>query len=175
MRFALLLPFLLVGCSLFTDFEPTADDLPLRTDQATYVAQQERGGDKPIYGFNVVIQFENKTGRTVYLDRCYPEDPHPIYIVYLIGQEDDWGAAYNHGWGCVGHDDPISVAAGAIRTDTLHIRGPNAWQTYSNQHFGELEGRFSIGYQAQSCRNEVGCELPYSLTRSNEFEVRLAQ
>ena len=175
MRSLLLLPLLLAGCSLLADSDPSPDELPLRTDQTVYVAHQKHGGSRPIYGFDLVARFENKTGRTIYLARCYPDSPHPIYGVELIGQEDDWGAAYSGAWACVGHENPIAVAAGATRTDTLHITGPNAWPSGSSQHFGVLEGRFRLSYQAQSCRSETGCDLPDSLARSNEFEVRLAQ
>ncbi len=175
MRLVLLLSLLLAGCSLGADFEPSPDDLPLRTDQTVYVAQEERGGFRPIYGFDLVAQLENKTGRTVYLARCYPNSLHPTYGVELLGQEDDGGAAYNAAWACVGHENPIAVAPGATRIDTFHIAGPNAWPSGSSQHFGVLEGRFRLGYQAQFCRAQTGCDLPDSLARSNEFEVQLAQ
>jgi len=175
MRFLLLLPLLLAGCSLLTGTESSPDELPLRTDQAVYIAQQERGGSRPTYGFDLVARFENNTRQTVYLARCYPDSPHPIYGVELVGQEDEWGAAYNGVWACVGHENPIAVAVGATRIDTLRITGPSAWPGGSNQHFGVLEGRFRLSYQAQSCRSETGCDLPDSLARSNEFEVRLAR
>ena len=175
MRLLLLLPFALAGCSLLGDFEPSTDELPLVTDQASYVAQQERGGSHPSYGFNVVARFVNLTTRTVYLARCYPDSPHPIYSVELVDQEDDWGAAYNGAWACVGHENPIAVAPGATRTDTLHLTGPNFWPSGSNQHEGVLEGRFRLRYRAQSCRAETGCDLPGAVARSNVFEVQLSQ
>jgi len=175
MRLVLFFCLLLAGCSLGADFEPSTDDLPLRTDQTVYIAQEQQGGFRPIYGFDLVAQLENKTGRTVYLARCYPNSLHPTYGVELLGQEDDGGAAYNAAWACVGHENPIAVAPGATRIDTFHIAGPNAWPSGSSQHFGVLEGWFRLGYQAQFCRAQTGCDLPDSLARSNEFEVQLAQ
>ena len=173
-----LVPFLGLlfgGCFLLADSEPSPSELPLRTDQTQYIAQQARGGTRPTYGFDLIARYENRTGRTVFLARCYPDSPHPIYGVELVGQKDDWGAAYDRAWACVGHENPIAVAAGETRADTLHMTGPNAWPHGSGQHFGVLEGRFRLRYGAQSCRSEIGCELPDSLQRSNEFEVRLSQ
>ena len=169
----LLLPLLLAGCSLLSDSEPSSEQLPLHTDQTAYVAQQERGGSHPSYGFEVVTRFVNLTTRTVYLARCAPNSPYPIYSVELVDQEDEWGAAYNPAWGCSGHENPIAVAPGATRTDTLHLTGPTIW-SWDGRH-GVLEGRFRLRYRAMSCRAEAGCVLPGDVARSNTFEVTLSQ
>jgi hypothetical protein len=166
----LLLPFMLAGCSLLSDSEPSSEQLSLHTDQTIYIAQQERGGSHPSYGFQVVTRFVNLTTRTVYLARCYPDSPYPLYSVELVDPEDEWGAAYNGAWACVGHENPIAVAPGSTRTDTLHLTGPNFW-SWDGQHDGVLEGRFRLRYRAKSCRAEIGCELPGDVARSNTFEV----
>lgn len=170
----ILLSLLISGCSLFTDFDPSPEELPVRTDLESYMAHIASAGDRPTYGFDIVVRFENRTNRTVYLDRCNPDSPHPIYSVELIDQQDSYGAAYNPGWGCAGHDSPIRVERGRSRVDTLHLIGPRAWPTYSDQHLGVLEGRFRLKYWPNTCRTETECALPVSLARSNVFEVRLA-
>lgn len=175
MRFFLLLPLVLAGCTVPVGIDSPSDNLILHTDQTAYLAPQKYDGSQPIYGFNLVAQLENRTGQVVYLSRCYPDSEHPIYSVDLVGQEDDWGAAYNPAWACVGHDDSIAVAPGTTRIDTLHIRGPVAWDGITNQHFGVLEGWFRLNYGAQSCHMESGCPLPGSRVSSNAFEVKLSQ
>lgn len=169
-----LLSLLVSGCSLFADYNPSPDELPVHTDRTTYVAQVNSDGTRPTFGLDVIARIENRTNRTVYLARCYPDSAQPLYSIELLDQEDSWGAAYNPIWGCVGHENPIRVGSGESRIDTLHLIGPRAWPTYSGQHFGVLEGRFRLKYPAYTCRDETGCALPDSLARSNVFEIRLA-
>ena len=167
----LLISVLLSGCSLSGDTATEPSDLSLRVDQSSYVAVSQRTEPPLTYTFNLVAQFENSSERTVYLARCYPDSPNPIYGLELVGQEDEWGAAYNRAYACVGHENPIAVGPGETRTDTLMIAGPNS---FADGPRGVLEGQFRLFYQAQSCRAEVGCDIPFLPGSSAEFEVQLA-
>ena len=170
---AILALFILSSCSLLNDSEQSPEPLLLTTDQEVYIAERIVDGPRSIYSFEVTIQVENNSRATIYLARCYPDSPHPIYGFSLVNQEDEWGAAYSAVWACVGHENPIALAPGAKRSDTLVIRGPNAWPNGSTEHFGVLEGTFQIHYQAQSCAKEVGCDLPLSMASTNHFSVEL--
>ena len=147
----------------------------LHTDQATYVATRISGeGAYTQYGFRVEARFNNTTGDTLYLARCYPESPTPIYGVELAdapaaSYRD--GAAYDGAWACVGHERQIAVAPGGSRVDTLLVRGPNAWDGITHTPFGTLTGRMRLSYGVQRCRGDGACLLPREAGRSNPFDV----
>jgi hypothetical protein len=139
----------------------------LQTDTLFYVAAPRAGR----YGFDVVARFTNTSADTVFLARCYPDSRAPTYGVQLIGQSDPWGAAYNGFWACVGHENPIAVAPGKVREDTIPVMGPNAWGGLAGQPYGVFEGVFRLQYGVNSCRKEIGCEITGS-GLSNTFRVR---
>ena len=144
----------------------------LRTDRAAYSARPI-GGEGPYrtYAVTVVAQFTNGMSQPVYLQRCYPETPYPIYGI--VAAEEGREAAYDPAWACVGHDLPIVVSAGQTRTDSLRIAGPNAWDGRTKEPIGNLVGRFRLSYVVGTCPSVTGCELPGPIRESNEFEVRL--
>ena len=171
----LLATLALVSCEIAgPDRAPDFDEMSFRTDDTSYVATYMRGeGAYREYGFTVIVRFENQSGAFVYLDRCYPHSPHPIYGVALIEPEDRWGAAYNGTWACAGHNRPILVRTGEVRVDTLRLDGPNAWQ--GGVPRGVLAGQFRLVYQAQSCREGGACPLPEPKQYSNVFAVRVEE
>jgi hypothetical protein len=146
----------------------------LRTDGVAYQASPA-GGEGPYHRHSVtlVAQLSNEMPGPLYLQRCYPDTPYPVYGV--LAAEEGRGAAYDPVWACVGHDTPIVVLAGQTRTDSLRILGPNAWDGRTNQPLGDLVGRFRLSYRVGTCRGIVGCELPGASVKSNDFEVRLGQ
>jgi hypothetical protein len=148
-------------------------DLLLTLDQASYVAGYVSGeGNYRQYGFTVLAQFHNRTAQDLYLVRCYPSSPIPTFDVELVGITDSWGSGYSPNWACVGHDQQIRVAAGEARVDTLHLRGPNAFNGYTGEPYGVMSGRMRITYQVQDCRGEAGtCELPRPYGLSPVFTV----
>ena len=174
LRYIMLLAALvLAGCEIAgPGVEPDYDNVSLRTDDTTYVTTYLRGeGVYREYGFAVIARFENQSGTSVYLSRCYPDSPHPIYGVSLVEPEDQWGAAYSGVWACVGHNRPIEVRTGQVRVDTLRLRGPNAWQDGIAR--GVFEGQFRLLYEVQTCREEAVCSLPRQY--SNVFTVRIEE
>lgn len=157
------------GCTLVP---PVA----LTTDRTEYTATPLEGeGDYRVYGFRVVARFTNWSGAPVYLDRCHPRDPRPMFGVRLRTGAPGLQSGYDPAWACVGHDDPIVVRPGATRTDTLLIRGPNAWDGSTAQPLGVLEGEFQLTYTARTCRSDTGCELPDGMSASSPFRVRVAR
>lgn len=163
----------LAGCASVLD--PVAEDTALATDQASYVARYQGGeGSYRQYGFTIVARFQNRTGEPVYLDRCYPDTPVPIYGVEFV---DGAGGARESGfdpiWACVGHESQVVVRPGDTRVDTLRIHGPNSWDGRTGVPSGTLEGSFRLVYQAGSCREVFRCFLPREARSSSVFEVRV--
>lgn len=146
---------------------------PVQTDRTRYTATPT-GDAAPgfvEYEFTIVATFTNPTDDTVYLGRCFPDSPGPVYGVDLVSPEDEWGAAYSRFWGCVGHDQQFAVAPGAARVDTLRISGPTAWQ--GGAYLGLLEGLFRLRYSVRTGPGDGAPEAPDDLESSNVFEVRI--
>lgn len=143
----------------------------LSTDRASYLAVSD-GSDGPYrtYMVTVVSRFTNGLTRPVYLERCYPDTPFPIYGV--VPAEGVIEAAYNPVWACVGHDRQFVVKSGATRTDTLRLHGPNGWDGRTHEPFGTLVGRFRLSYSAGSCPEVIRCPVS-GATGSNAFEIQL--
>ena len=179
MRFSLagLLFASLVACGAPVDSsdELTAgqsSQLTLQTDRAAYSASLS-GGEGPYrtYAVTVVARLTNRTSRPVYLQRCYPDTPYPIYAI--VSAEEGREPAYNPVWACVGHDQPIVVLAWHTRIDSLRISGPNTWDGLTNKPLGDLVGRFRLSYSVFTCPSVRGCEVAGRVGESNDFEVRL--
>jgi hypothetical protein len=167
-----------VGCgSSVAPSDRVTDDqsgqVTLRTDRAAYSASPVEGeGPHRTYAFTLVAQFINGTSRPVYLERCFPDTPYPVYGIGSGAGGP--AAAYNPAWACVGHDVPIVVSPGQTRTDSLRIAGPNAWDGRTGEPFGDLVGRFRLSYRVGTCRAVSSCELPGRFRESNPFEVSLS-
>lgn len=145
----------------------------LVTDRNRYSATYESGADTyRIYGFSVVAQFLNATDAPVYLARCYPTSPHPIYGVVTISGDPAPISGYDPNYACVGHDQQVVVAPGALRTDTLHLTGPNAFDGITKQPYGVLAGQMRLLYQVSACPGDGGCAGTSPARQlSNTFEV----
>jgi hypothetical protein len=167
---------LVVACGTATaarNADPASSGL--HTDRTAYVATRVGGeGVYTQYGFRVEARFNNMSRDTLYLARCYPESPTPIYGVELVdtpAASFREGAAYSGAWACVGHDRQIAVAPHSSRVDTLLIRGPNAWDGVSHIPFGTLTGRMRLRYEVQRCRGDGACAASGDAGRSNPFDV----
>ena len=162
------------GCT--TPLNPDAgEEAALRVDRDRYVAARVGGEGRQLrYGFQVIARFENRSARTLYLARCYPDSPTPIYGVRLVDGTDRWGSAYDGAWACVGHDEQIEVRPGAARTDTLQLIGPGAFDGRTGEAFGTLVGRMRLVYEVQSCRGDGACRLDRRAGESGTFTVELS-
>jgi hypothetical protein len=110
----------------------------------------------------------------VYLARCYPESPHPVYGVGVVDSSDSRGAAYNRVWACVGHNRQIPLRPGQARTDTLRLIGPNVVDGRTGQPRGAFVGRMRLFYEVQTCPGDGACRLGQEAGASNAFAVELA-
>jgi hypothetical protein len=144
----------------------------LRTDRTVYnVAPRGEAGVYRTYAASVVVQLTNGMTGPLYLHRCLPDTPYPIYGI--VSAEPGLESAYDPVWACVGHSHPIVVRAGETRQDVLLIIGPNAWDGRTREPLGSLTGRFRVSYAVGICPEVFGCEVPARFQESNEFEVRL--
>jgi len=148
---------------------------PLHLDQPEYTATCiEKLGNTCSYVFTLVARYENRTADTLYVSRCYPRDPTPMYGVETI--DDTADAAYDPVWACVGHDSPIVIAPSAARVDTLRIEGPHSFDGKTNAPMGRFEGGFRLLYQVSSCwRGRTKCQLLPEWQRSGTFRVHLGR
>jgi len=144
---------------------------PIQTDRLTYVAAYEQGeGTYRTYTFNLITHFANPTSAAIYLKRCDPTSPQPLFAVPLLNPALE--SAYSLPAACVGHHNPIRVAPGETRTDTLRIAGPYAFDGVTGTPLGYLEGRYRILFP-RSCEDGLNCPLNQPPYLSNAFDIKL--
>ncbi|MBL0180651.1 MAG: hypothetical protein IPP98_16330 [Gemmatimonadetes bacterium] len=156
----------LASCS-DTGTGPSPDQFILSTDQPSYTAGYIGGsGARRQYSFTLVARFTNNAESTVYLSRCTPDSPHPIFGVSTVAGTED--AAYNGPWGCAGHNRHIAVRAGQTRIDTLLLTGPLGFS--GGLPLGTLSGPMRLAYEVQSCQGDGVCPI-VGAGASNVFTV----
>src|SRR5689334_262401 len=87
---------------------------PFTTDATGYVAYKLEGS-LPRYQFRIISRFENQGTATVYLGRCFPNSPQPLFSVVSTSTVE---SGYSQVWACVGHDRQFAIRAGEVRVDT---------------------------------------------------------
>src|SRR5215475_4935404 len=141
----------LVSCSSRGEpgpVEPRIDNLgpvpagAFTTDATGYLAYR-LPESLPRYQFRIISRFENRTAATLYLGRCYPNSPQPLFTIWnTIPVE----SGYSQTWACVGHDRQFAIRTGEVRVDTLLVEGPNEFQGGTNIPIGVTEGDFRLYY-----------------------------
>lgn len=146
-------------------------DGALRTDSISYVATSLGDGN---YSVRLVVRYRNTASATIYLDRCFPASPSPIYFISQVLSQDPSGSAWSPSWACVGHKNPIVVAPGASRVDTIELRAPNSVDHYTQKPFGAFEGWLRLTFEPRNCVSETSCAiLDDSLRTTNAFRISL--
>jgi hypothetical protein len=165
-----------LACSATTDASRDLGPVPdgsLMTDATGYVARTVAGTRPPLqeYRFTVVTRFENRSAAPVFLARCFPNSPEPIYgIVAADGSATE--SAYDPIWACVGHNNQFQILPGAVRVDTFLVRGPNAFDEIKQQALGVTAGVFRLTLFVASVPGDGAPAAPGSLGISNAFVVR---
>jgi hypothetical protein len=184
---ALLFLLAILGCSSIPQAESQKaepkiipvqpGEVTIKTDQTEYVAKyRETVYGQDVYEFKVTVQYENRTGVGVYLNRCYPNSPSPTYdLAPDNGNGIDYSLDnhYRPAWAGVGHNNHIFVRPGDIRTDQFTISGPTELSKNSTISKDKLNGRFRILYYVSFCRETYNCERPGINQWSNAFTVRV--
>jgi hypothetical protein len=143
-------------------------DGPFTTDATGYVAYHLPGA-LPRYQFRIVSRFENRRTATLYLGRCFPDSPQPLFTVSSTVAAE---SGYEQIWACVGHDRQFAVRAGEVRIDTLLVEGPNVFQGGTNVPFGVTEGDFRLYFDVRLGPGDGAPTAPDSIKLSNTFRVR---
>ena len=164
---------LLVSCS--SPAEPALIDnlgpVPpgrFTTDATGYLAHR-LPGSLPRYQFRIISRFENRGTSTLYLGRCFPDSPQPLFTVTnTIAVE----SGYEQIWACVGHDRQFAIRAGEVRVDTLLVAGPNAFRGGTNEPIGVKEGDFRLYYDVRHGAGDGAPAASDSIKLSNAFRVR---
>jgi hypothetical protein len=146
-------------------------DGSLMTDATRYVALPIAGSTRPRrYQFRVITRFQNRSAASVYLGRCFPNSPQPIYSI-LPADSSAPESAYDAMWACVGHNNQFEVLPGAVRVDTLRVVGPNVYDEIKQQAIGVTNGVFRLSLDIASAPGGAP-RLSGSLGVSNAFVVR---
>jgi hypothetical protein len=138
------------------------------TDATGYVAYH-LPGSLPRYQFRIISRFENTGTSTVYLGRCFPSSPQPLFSVVSTTTVE---SGYSQIWACVGHDQQFAIRAGETRVDTLLVEGPNTFQGGTNTPIGVSEGDFRLYFDVRLAAGDGAPRAPDSIKLSNAFRVR---
>lgn len=146
---------------------------PFTTDVTGYIARLVPGSaPQTQYRFTVISRYENRGSVSLYLGRCFPTSPQPLWSVGLADTSET-GFAYVQIWACVGHDQQFELAPGAVRVDTLQILGPNAFDHNTHQPLnGITNGQFCLYYDVRLAPGDGAASAPMSVRLSNAFVVR---
>lgn len=137
--------------------EPTSPSATLlRTDSTSYTAVSVGYSQVEV---RLVTTYRNPTDTAIVLARCTPTTPYPIYDVELVAPSSAEGGGYNGAWACVGHNSPLVVGPGTVRTDTITLHGPSTFDHATAKFVGVIAGRFRISYGGQYS-NEFTITLP---------------
>lgn len=167
---------LLGGCRGAT--EPLSElgavpDGVFMTDATGYVAHRIAGtGAVKRYRFTVITRYENRSATSVFLGRCFPASPQPLFTVVHADASVESG--YEYVWGCVGHDQQFAIPPGAVRVDTLQVEGPNRFDGVTHEPIGVTTGRFKLYFDVRSAAGDGALFAPMALRLSNEFLFRTA-
>ena len=162
------------GCSGVTDPLPDLGPVPdgvFMTDATGYVARRiPDSGTVPRYRFTVITRYENRGTASLFLGRCFPTSPQPVFSVVAAGSSVRSG--YEYVWACVGHDKQFEVPPSAVRVDTLHVEGPNTFDGVTHQAIGVTSGRFKLLFTVGLVAGDGVPGAPLPVRLSNEFLVR---
>ena len=123
----------------------------------------------PRYQFRIVSRFENRSAGTLYLGRCFPDSPQPLFTVFNTVPVE---SGYTQGWACVGHDRQFAIRPGEVRIDTLVVEGPNMFQGGTHVPIGVTEGDFRLYFDVRLAPGDGAPAAPDSIKVSNVFRVR---
>ena len=164
-RFALIGGVMCAGCESVT--APPRDDSPTQTDRTVYVLQRYNNASLS----SAIATYVNRTGHSVYYQRCTIEDPNPMYGLRRTGPDSSRSLVTDLAWGCVG-GVPTGVIASA-ESVTIRIRLGSLDEP--NMKPEDITGTMRVvlelcgDYRANS---DPCVQLPLAERQSNAFVVR---
>lgn len=164
-----------VGATLLACHEAPTEPVAvaLQLDRDTYVAVPiETTATYGVrYGFRLIARYQNRTGASIYFERCRETESSPIYSIPTADgvSQSGWGAA----WACPSVP-VLEFPPGAVRTDSLLFQGPTAYDGITHEPLGVLIGSFRLRYETRNCADETPrCYQAGPRVESGPFEVRL--
>jgi hypothetical protein len=146
-------------------------DVHFTTNATSYIAHRLPGMPAR-YSFTVITRFENRSAGTVFLGRCYPDSPQPLFSV-SIDEPADEASGFGQIWACVGHNSQFELAPGATRIDTLTVEGPNSFDGHTHAPHGVVEGIFRMYFDVRHAQFDGAPAAPMPQRLSNAFRVRI--
>lgn len=131
--------------------EPTAAPTyrsALRTDQTTYFATPVSSPDSGSRSFNVILQYANESSSPIYLARCTGSSQPALGIQHVNSTGFSVEPTTQVAFACAS-DAPLSVTAGATRTDTFSVSAPTS-----------LPADIRLFYLASACGSPMGACMP---------------
>ncbi len=139
------------------------------TNATGYLAQRTDS----VYGryrYTVITRYENRGTTPLYLGRCFPETPQPLFSVDLSDRSQG-ESAYTQIWACVGHNKQFQIVPGAVRIDTLVVEGPNTYQGGTTIGYGKVRGTYRVRFLVRTSAGDGAPDANQALGLSNPFIV----
>jgi hypothetical protein len=131
--------------------EPTAPSVyraVLRTDQSSYAATVVAPADSASRTLQVILQYTNESNAPIYLSRCAGSSQPALGTQQVDSTGFSLDPTTQVPFAC-SSDVPISVASGAIRTDTFTVSAPSP-----------LPASIRLFYLASACGTPMGICMP---------------
>ena len=155
-----------------SDLGPVPDGV-FMTDATSYVAHRILGsGSLRRYRFTVITRYTNRGATSLFLGRCFPTSPQPMFTV--LHADPSVRSGYEYVWGCVGHDKQFEIPPGAVRVDTVQVEGPNILDGVTHEALGVTSGRFRLYFSVGVAAGDGAPGAPAPMRLSNEFLVSTA-
>jgi hypothetical protein len=144
---------------------------PVVTDASVYALTKVSGG----FDAQAEAVYTNRTGRTVYYQRCLRESEGPIHWLRRTGPDSTAPSFVGGAWACVGGVPTGRVRPGEVLRAQVWLGSTDSPQARPPITPEERVGRFRVEF-ALCVRPEADsddCEpLPAPARESNAFEVR---
>jgi len=195
---------LFAACNLLSsDSEDDPAQTMIQTDQDVYVTSFKHDVVSPqeefrfVIRFNIIAEYQNNTGQTVYLTRCLGGQMPGFDIstnMAIVHAGNGLGTEEAHifrlggklpNTSCFFNSKPVKVEPGEARTDTIRVTSARfslEGQTSRGETSLDLEGKYRLVYSGGTCLDEdspgrVARECMFTdisqVPMSNVFEVRV--
>jgi len=145
---------------------------PVQTDKLEYEGRRI-GPPASGFEFTIVADYRNPTSDTLFIENCGPGSTRPIYQIIPSSGIESVESAFDPAWACVGHDEQLALAPGAVRVDTFMISGPTGFSAITLEPHGFFEGWWRLTYFVGTERGDGSPLAEQSVGLSNVFEIRV--
>lgn len=166
----------IVACSDSTSppaSPPTPRNPSLQTDRLEYVLTEFPF----VWETELVVTYENKNPRTVYLPGCLPEGTVEPQYDFVRAEPDTGRVFFTKAWACVGGVPALPIAPGTARVDTVVFVSSDSPGAQPPVQPHERVGLMRVIYRIYGSTTpegeaDWGDPLPIENRRSNVFRIR---